>query len=134
MATDQSTQESVSMTGNEEMLGVVLAVPDKWWGFETVGRDHHPGACVGERPVTQEFDFLKGTGAENKTKYHPTEMVVASTETNGLEKLTLFSLKPRPFRSHKVRNLIPERVMGQLSDDDLRRLQTAMVRLFGAQG
>ena len=121
------------MTEGHDLVGIVLAVPDKWWGFEAVGRDHHPGACVRERPADHGFDLLKGTGAENKTKYHFSEMVVASTGTNGLEKLTLFSLRPRPFRSHKLRNLIPERVMGRLSEDDLRRLQTAMVRLFGAR-
>jgi len=134
MSIDQSIQASYQTTETDEVVGVVFAVPDKWWGFEAEGREDHPGACVRERMVTQEFELLKGTGAENKTKYRRSELVVAVSETNGLQKLTLFSLKPRPFRKHRVRNLTPERVMGRLSDDDLNRLQSAMVRLFGAQG
>ena len=87
-----------------------------------------------ELPAKGSFVLLKGTGAENKTKYYANELVVTATATNGLAKLTVFSLKPWPFREHKVRNLVPERVMGRLSENDLTRLQTAMVRQFGNQG
>ena len=132
--TDDGNQESVPMSESDDVVGTVLAVPDKWWGFEAVGRDHHPGACVLERPATQEFCLLKGTGAENRRKYHSAEVVIASTDTNGLKKSTLFSLRPWPFRLHKISNLLPDRVMGRLSDDDLRKLQAAMFRLLRAQG
>ncbi len=134
MATDQSIQESETMTENDSLVGTVFAVPDKWWGFEAEGREDHPGACVMERPATHEIDLLKGTGAENKTKYRATEMVVQATDTNGLCKLTLFQLRPWPIRKRRILNLIPERVMGQLSPEDLTRLQSASVRLFGARG
>jgi hypothetical protein len=134
MATDQSIQESETMTESDNLLGTVFAVPDKWWGFEAEGREVHPGACVVERESMSEVDLLKGTGAENKDRYRPTEMIIVPTEMNGLEKLTLFSLKPRPFRMHKIRNLLEDNIMGHLSKDDLQKLQTAMLRLFGARG
>lgn len=134
MMTDQSLEDPIQSYDSDDLLGCVFAVPDKWWGFDAEGRDHHPGACVQELPAKRSFVLLKGTGAENKTKYYANELVVAATATNGLAKLTVFSLKPWPFREHKVRNLVPERVMGRLSENDLTRLQTAMVRQFGNQG
>ncbi len=134
MMTDQSLEDPIQSNNSDDLLGCVFAVPDKWWGFEAEGRDHHPGACVQERPAKRDFVFLKGTGAENKSTYRKNEMIVTATEDNGLAKLTLFSLKPWPFREHKVRNLVPERVMGRLSEIDLKRLQTEMIRQFGNQG
>lgn len=135
MTADVTDADNMTETASEaDLLGAVLAVPDAWWGFAAVGRDDHPGACVRERRSTGEWDLLKGSGAEHRTCYAATEMVVAPTATNGLRKLTVFSLRPRPFRAARVRLLVPERVMGKLSADDVQRLRSEMFRLFGAQG
>ena len=126
--TDSSAQTAASQ------LGQVFAVPDKWWGFEAVGREDHPGACVREEAATGDCNLLKGTGAENRRRYHPTEMLIVATPANGLLKNTLFALRPRPFRRHRISNLIPDRVMGRLATEEVERLNTEMLRLFGNQG
>jgi hypothetical protein len=118
----------------ESQLGRIFAVPDAWWGFEAAGREDHPGACVQERPKTREWILLKGTAADGRAKYYKTEVLIVPSDTNGLLKNTLFSLKPRPFRSHKLKNLVPSRVMGHLSEVDLQRLLGEMIRQFGLQG
>lgn len=115
----------------DDHLGRIFAVPDKWWGFSAVGRDEHPGACVQQSPVTSDWILLKGTGAENKDRIRPTEMLVSPSEKNCFLKDTVFDLKPRPFRSHKLRNLVRDRLKGELDQEDLVRLQSGMVRQFG---
>jgi hypothetical protein len=107
-------------------------VPDAWWGFQAEGREDHPGACVLEVPARREWILLKGTGAETYEKLHRTQVLIHPTEENGLLKNTIFSLKPRPKRDHQVRNLIPERVMGNLSGQDLQLLQSRMLEQFGS--
>lgn len=119
---------------DENHLGRIFAVPDRWWGFEAVGRDDHPGACVQELPAQHQWVLLKGTGAENRTRYSKSEVLISPSPENGLLKHTLFSIAPRPFRKHRLRNLVPERIMGHLSAEDLTLLQTSMVRQFGQQG
>ena len=136
IADERVAEKSVEIDqmDDETHLGRVFAVPDKWWGFEAVGREDHPGACVQELPATREWILLKGTGAEDRTKYHATESVIAPTAENGLFKLTVFSLRPRPFRNKKLANLIQERVMGMLCADELQQLRSGMIRQFGLRG
>lgn len=87
-----------------------------------------------ELPAQRRVLMLKGTSAETKEKYRRDEMVVVATETNGLAKLTVFSVRPWPFRERKVRLLVANRLMGQLSETDLTRLRSEMIRQFGSQG
>ena len=137
MSTPSSTDLEMtdsSAAAEAPHVGRVFAVPDKWWGFEALGREDHPGACVREREVSKDCDLLKGTGAENRRRYYKTEMLVVATDSNGLSKNTLFSLKPMPFRRHRVNNLVPDRVMGYLSDEELSKLRAEMLRQFGNQG
>jgi hypothetical protein len=130
---DQQIADTASMDPDNH-LGRIFAVPDSWWLIDAPGRDDHPGACVQELPATRQWVLLKGTGAENRDKYYKTELLIAPSDTNGLLKNTLFSLTPRRFRSHKLKNLVPERVMGRLSSEDLNRLFASMIREFGLQG
>ena len=134
-----SSETESEKCGNEsescpDLIGLVFDVPDKWWGFEAVGRSSHRGACIREVIPDREFDMLKGVGAENRTRYHKTEVLVVPTETNGLTKNTLFSVRPRPMRRHRLKNLLGEATKGRLSDDELQRLRSEMVRQFGQRG
>ena len=114
----------------DELVGLIIDVPDKWWGFEAADRTEHPGACVREAIPGREYDMLKGVGGENRDYYHATEVLVVPSEANGLSKNTLFSVKPRPMRRHKLRNLAGK-VRGRLSDNVLDRLRREMIRQFG---
>jgi hypothetical protein len=131
---DQQLEESSAMDDADDHLGRVFAVPDAWWGFDAVGREDHPGATVQELPARSEWILLKGTGAENRERIHRTEVLIDPTDENGLFKETVFSLAPRPFRTHRLRNLVPERVMGRLADNELKLLQSSMIRQFGQRG
>ena len=123
--------DEVATPAADDHLGRMFAVPDGWWGFSAVGREDHPGACVYKVPTRSEWILLKGTGAENRSHIHRTEVLIAPSEENGLLKDTVFSLSPQPFRSHRLRNLIPDRLMGELDDADLQTLQAKMIRQFG---
>ena len=134
MKTENDVEEPIEEPVEDSLVGSIFAVTDDWWGFSAVGRDHHPGACVQELPAQRRVLMLKGTSAETKEKYRRDEIVVVATETNGLAKLTVFSVRPWPFRERKVRLLVANRLMGQLSETDLTRLRSEMIRQFGSQG
>lgn len=119
------------MIDDGELVGDLFQVPDKWWGFEAFGRDDHPGACVGYVPPGYNATLLKGTDPKS-ARYASTFVLVEKTRQNGLLKATAFAIKPYSFSVRKVAMLAGERLIGTLEDRDLKKMQTELVRLFGA--
>jgi hypothetical protein len=113
-----------------DLPGSIYAVPDKFWGFEVVGRDHHPGVCAACQVESRRATLLKGTDLATARSHRATFFVVHPTPRNGLSKDTAFELVPRAFRMNRVVLLHSERRMGALDAEDLARLQEELVRLF----
>jgi hypothetical protein len=118
------------MIEDGDFAGDLFQVPDDWWGFEAFGRSDHPGACVGYVPPGFKVTLLKGTDPRS-ARYDEVHVVVVNDRVNGLLKPTSFSIKPRQFSARKIACLADKRI-GRLSDSDLTRLRSELVRLFGA--
>ncbi len=73
--------------------------------------------------------MLKGTDPRS-ARYDEVHVLVVNDRSNGLLKPTSFSIKPRQFSARKIACLAGRRI-GSLSDSDLARLQSELVRLFG---
>lgn len=112
-----------------ELVGELFQVPDSWWGFEAFGRDDHPGACVGYVPPGFKVTMLKGTDPKS-ARYDETQVLVTANTANGLLKSTSFAIKPKFFSARRVAMLNDVRI-GSLSKNDLKRMQSELVRLFG---
>ena len=112
-----------------DLVGSLFPVPDKWWGFEAVGRENHPGAVVGFSKNGFQVAMLKGTDP-NSARFHDVSIVIHHDESNGLKKPTAFAIKPRLFSARRVM-LLEDRRIGRLADEDLQRLRSELVRLFG---
>jgi len=130
--TEINLNEEESQSRKPEQVGSVIGVPDRWWGFEAEGRESHPGACVTELADGRQFNLLKGSDATRKTKYHRTEVILEPNDSNGLSKLTAFSLRPRPIRRRKLDLFCLDRLLGRLTDEELNQLRSEMLRTFGA--
>ena len=120
------------MIDEGELVGQLYRVPDDWWGFEAFGRLDHPGACVGYVPSGYKATLLKGTDPSS-ARYGETQVIVEPDALNGLSKTTSFSMKPRVFSARRVAMLKGERRIGTMSDRDLHRMQSTLIRLFGRE-
>ena len=112
-----------------DLLGSVYRVPDKWWGFQAVGRQDHPGACTGYCGASAQATLLKGTGLG--TKSFDFQVVVEPSDTNGLSKATSFAIRPWSFSGRKVALLHFDRKIGELATGTLEQLQSELERVFG---
>jgi len=119
------------MIDDGNLAGDLFQVPDKWWGFDAFGRSDHPGACVGYVPPGFNVTMLKGTDLRS-ARYDEVHVLVQNDATNGLLKPTAFAIKPRPFSARRIALLSDERI-GQLSRNDLERMRSELVRLFGSE-
>ena len=127
----EQLSEGATEVENPGRAGSVFMVPDKWWGFQAVGRDSHPGACVMEAEGGRKIQLLKGTDGMRKERYQKSQFIVQPSDSNGLKKRTAFSLEPRLFRRNKINVLYPDRLLGRLSEAELSDLRTAMLRALG---
>lgn len=112
-----------------ELPGSVYMVPDKFWGFQAIGRDDHPGACTRCDAAAALAILVKGSDIAGLRGLHG-YLVIGPTRDNGLKKPTAFALQPRPFRLRRVLLMHPNRRIGQLDADDALRLQRELERLF----
>jgi hypothetical protein len=101
----------------------VFAVPDKFWGFQAVGRVDHPGVCVDCQPAVSTARLVRGRDAATYRGSRLHVLIVRPTRRNGLTKPTAFELVPRAMSLRRVRLLYPSRYMGRLDDDDFQRLR-----------
>jgi len=113
-------------------FGLVLAVPDKFWGFEALGRADHPGAMVREVGDGRHLLAFKGTHAEG-ARHTFNHLEVQPDDANGLSKATLFLLEPRRLKLRAARLLCGERRMGRLGDDDRARFAAELLRVLGPE-
>ena len=113
-----------------ELPGTVYSVPDKFWGFEAVGREDHPGICMACNASQRQASLIKGTDART-TRWHSVgRVLVDPTPSNGLVKTTAFELAPRLFRLRRVVLLHDDRRMGKLDPPDFDRLKRELDRVF----
>ena len=120
------------MIEDGELLGDLLKVPDKWWGFEAFGRENHPGACVGYDGSGYQVTMLKGTDTQ-AARYASVHVFVKPDDSNRLLKTTAFAIKPFCKSARKVRLLREDRFIGKLADSDLANMQSELLRLFGEE-
>jgi hypothetical protein len=116
----------------EELLGSVLQIPDRWWGFEAVGRADHPGVCVGFSGNFYKAKMVKGTDTKS-ARYNQVVVIIDDDESNGLKKPTAFAIKPECYSVRRLQ-LLEDRRIGRLTPADLQRLQAELIRLFGEAG
>lgn len=116
----------------EVLVGDVLFVKDKVWGFENVKSEDHLGVCAYNH-LEQDIPFLKGTDARNiNPRYRALNLVFKPSEKNGLKKMTAFERKPRLLRFNHIKNYYPERHIGRLDEDDQMAVMDAAVRFWAA--
>ncbi len=120
------------MIEDGELAGELFQVPDKWWGFEAMGRENHPGACVGYDKRGYQVTMLKGTDPRS-ARYAIAHVYVDPDPSNRLLKTTAFAIKPISKPARKVQLLRGERLIGTLEQADLRLMQSELVRLFGEE-
>ncbi len=119
----------------ESLAGLVLRVPDGWWGFSALGRVEHPGVCSGV-DAARDACLLKGTSRpieELPPWVAAQSFVVAPSPRNGLTKTTSFHLAPHRKSARAVRLLLPQRKLGTLEEHDLRALQARLARALGGK-
>jgi hypothetical protein len=109
--------------------GTTYIVPDKFWGFRSVGREDHPGACTQCATAEHVAILVKGSDALLRRSFAPT-FVIEPTPENGLRKATAFELVPRAFRLRRLLLLHENRRAGRLDPLDLSDLQRALERRF----
>ena len=109
-----------------ELLGVVFWVPDSWTGIHAVGRDKHPGACIGYQDGLYKVFMLKGS-TRRPRRYQSAQVFIKPDASNGLKQETAFEIKV-DLRSARKVSLLDS--VGTLSEDDLKRLQDTLRRLF----
>ncbi len=110
------------------MLGNLYQVPDKWWGFESHGRENHPGACV-NMVSAHKVNMLKGTDPRSRD-YKLVHVEVDPDGSNRLLKRTAFAIKPHPKSLRKIQLLHDERYIGELSDAHIQQMQGALEKYF----
>ena len=117
------------LDATSELPGSVYMVPDKFWGFQAVGRVEHPGICTQCDIPATVATLLKGTDA-NRIRGAHGYWITAATQSNGLKKSTAFQLQPRRFPLRRVLLMHENRRVGRLEDNELRQLQRELERLF----
>jgi hypothetical protein len=118
---------------DRELVGSIYGVPDRWWGFDVVGRDKHPGACVNRIAASEKVQLLKGTDPKS-ARYQVSQVLVEPDETNHLSKATSFAIRPFVFSARRVAQLHFNRLIGALRHDDLQRMREELARLFAYPG
>jgi len=114
-------------------FGVLLAVPDKYWGFRALGRSDHPGLMIGEIGGAGDSRHLfafKGTHAEGAMRFY-NQLLVAPDAENGLTKETVFLLEPRRLPRRAALLMHADRRMGRLCAEDESRLASELLRILG---
>jgi hypothetical protein len=119
---------------DDELPGTIFAVPDRWWEFEAIGREDHPGICTACRPEAWQVTLVKGRDATTDRTDPRLRLVVEPTRQNKLRKLTAFALVPlyRPLR--RVRLLYANRRIGTLEADVFAELRRRLTALFPLEG
>jgi len=84
-----------------ELVGRIVHFPDKWWGFEAVGRSHHPAVCSSYHPGGYKAVMVKGTDLRS-ARYAYAQVVVEPDEKNGLSKTTSFAIRPKVFSGQRI--------------------------------
>jgi hypothetical protein len=97
-----------------------------------MGRENHPGACVGYDKRGYQVTMLKGTDPRS-ARYAIAHVYVDPDPSNRLLKTTAFAIKPISKPARKVQLLRGERLIGTLEQADLRLMQSELVRLFGEE-
>lgn len=115
---------------DEELPGVIFAVPDHFWGFEAVGREDHPGICTACYVEAQRATLVKGRDAVTDRGHPRHRFVVQPSDSNGLKKATSFELIPLDRSLRRVRLLHPERQMGTLEPELFDELRKRLIKLF----
>ena len=115
---------------DDELPGTILAVPDRHWGFEAVGRTDHPGVCTACRTETMQATLVKGRDAATDSGHPGTRFVVEPSQSNGLRKRTSFELLPLYRSLRLVRLLFPNRRVGTLEPDSFHQLRLRLTALF----
>jgi len=112
-------------------VGDVYWVPDRWWGFRGTRTEDHPGACIA---AVADIAMIKGTSQRPPYTFRQRYLRIEPDDHNGLRATTHFNLVPRRFSRFRLESLHQdsERWAGRLAPGDLRRLQLAIHRLFGA--
>lgn len=96
------------------------------WKFGDDDGSWHPGACYDFDVAKRLAMFLKGTSKDpGKRRWAYVE--VDPNQENGLTKSTFFSLNQVfPFRSRVIELAQHDRVLGQLSREDLDRIRVGL--------
>jgi hypothetical protein len=115
---------------DEDLIGSVLAVPDRLWRIEALGREDHPGVCTDCQPEVIQATLVKGRDAATDRGNPLKRMIVSPSRINGLRKATSFQLVPlyRPLRN--VRLLYHNRRMGTLEPELFDELRKRLAALF----
>jgi hypothetical protein len=120
----------VEVDPGKDLPGSIYMVPDKFWGFEAVGRIDHPGACVfcdvsgGSATLVKGTDLFSARGGRHEI------LIVDPSAGNGLLKPTAFAIAPRLFKIRRVALLHFDRRLGALETEHLTYLQEQLLRLF----
>ncbi|SRR6266542_2084858 len=121
--------EIVEIDPARDLPGSIYMVPDKFWGFEAVGRIDHPGACVFCDVSGGSATLVKGTDLFSARGGHEI-LIVDPSVANGLAKPTAFAIAPRLFKLRRVALLHFDRRLGALETEHLTYLQEQLLRLF----
>jgi hypothetical protein len=127
---DRAAPEVVEVDPGTDLPGSIYMVPDKFWGFEAVGRIDHPGACVFCDVSGGSATLVKGTDLVSARPARTEILVVDPSPANGLLKPTAFAIAPRLFRIRRVALLHINRRLGALETDHLAYLRAQLLRLF----
>lgn len=114
------------------MIGNLYQVPDKWWGFEAVGRKDHPGACV-SMASAHRVNLFKGTDPRS-ADFNLVQIEVEPDDSNNLLKTTSFGVKPYQQNARKVGLLQGEKFIGVLVEADQIAMQAALEKYFSDGG
>ena len=117
------------MCSTGELVGRIVHFPDKWWGFEAVGRSHHPAVCSSYHPGGYKAVMVKGTDLRS-ARYAYAQVVVEPDEKNGLSKTTSFAIRPKVFSGQRISVLDQ---IGSLGSEVLREIQQALSDQFGVE-
>jgi hypothetical protein len=126
---DRDLPEIVEVDPGRDLPGSIYMVPDKFWGFEAVGRFDHPGACVFCDP-SGNATLVKGTDLISARPGLQGLLIIEPSPGNGLRKPTAFAIAPRRFKSRRVALLHFDRRLGSLEAEELHYLQEQILRLF----
>ncbi len=98
--------------GIDAQPGMVLRVPNKLWGFDTVRNDEHPGVVSGRPFRARLIPLHKGVSYKARGKYGGAYVVVAPSRQNGLRNPTMFDREPTELHDNRVRELLMDGARG----------------------